>query len=96
MVNGRVRPEGTRNEHDMLTGADSHGRAFSAGASRRHNLTCDNWTSDSSEGSAMIGHHDRLSSWNTSWNSSHSTAGCSLEDFTTTGGAGHFYCFALR
>ena len=94
LVNGRVRPEGTNNEHDMLTGSDSHGRAFSPGAVRRYNLTCDNWTSDSSDGSAMIGHHDRVSSWNTSWNSSHSTAGCSLDDFRKTGGAGRFYCFA--
>ena len=96
LVNGRSRPEGTSNEHDMLTGSDSHGRAFLPGASRRHNLTCDNWTSDSADGSAMIGHHDRVSSWNTSWNSSHSTAGCSLEDFNKTGGAGRFYCFAAE
>lgn len=26
LVNGRVRPEGTGNEHDILTGSDSHGR----------------------------------------------------------------------
>ncbi|MDH3414359.1 MAG: lectin [Gammaproteobacteria bacterium] len=94
LVPGRVRPEGTANEHDILTGSDSHGRAFPAGASRSHNLTCNNWTYGGPDGSAMIGHHDRLSSWNTSWNSSHSTAGCSLEKFTETGGAGHFYCFA--
>ena len=49
-----------------------------------------------SEDRAMIGHHDRLSQWNTSWNSSHSTAGCSLEDFRSTGGAGRFYCFAAE
>ncbi len=95
-VNGRVRPEGTNNEHDLLTGSDSHGRAFPPGVSSRANLTCDNWTSDSSDGSAMIGHHDRMSRWNTSWNSSHSTAGCSLEDFNSTGGAGRFYCFAAE
>ena len=28
LVNGRVRPEGTNNEHDILTGSDSHGRSF--------------------------------------------------------------------
>ncbi|MBT5030760.1 MAG: lectin [Proteobacteria bacterium] len=94
LVNGRVRPEGTNNEHDMLTGSDSHGRAFSSGVSRRHNLTCDNWTSHDPDASAMIGHHDRLSSFNTSWNSSHATDGCSLESFNETGGAGRFYCFA--
>ncbi len=95
-VNGRVRPEGTRNEHDMLTGSDSHGRPFSPGLSSRGDLTCNNWTSDSSDARAMIGHHDRLSGWNVSWNSSHGTAGCSLEDFKSTGGAGRFYCFAAE
>ncbi len=59
------------------------------------NLTCDNWTYGGPDGSAMIGHHDRLSSFNTSWNSSHSTSGCSLEKFNETRGAGRFYCFAL-
>lgn len=95
LVNGRVRPEGSSNEHDMLTGSDSHGRAFPAGLwSAGGDRTCRNWTYAGSDGNAMIGHHDRLSSWNTSWNSSHSTAGCSLQDFNQTGGAGRFYCFA--
>ncbi|MGK0297400.1 MAG: hypothetical protein ACI9XC_001003 [Gammaproteobacteria bacterium] len=94
LVNSRVRPEGTNNEHDMLTGSDSHGRAFPAGlASGGNDRTCKNWTYDGTDGSAMIGHHDRQSSWNTSWNSSHSTRGCSLENFQSTGGAGKFYCF---
>jgi len=95
-VNGRVRPEGSRNEHDILTGSDSHGRPFPPGLSGRGDLTCNNWTSDSSDARAMIGHHDRLSGWNVSWNSSHGTAGCSLEDFQSTGGAGRFYCFAAE
>lgn len=94
-VNGRVRPEGTKNEHDILTGSDSHGRALPPGvASGGNDRTCQNWTYDGPDGSAMIGHHDRQSSWNTSWNSSHSTRGCSLEGFNSTGGAGRFYCFA--
>ena len=104
LVNGRVRPAGTSNEHDMLTGSDSHGRSFPHGrpfppgvpATRgQQNLTCSNWTYGGADGSAMIGHHDRLSSFNTSWNSSHSTSGCSLEKFNQPGGAGRFYCFAL-
>jgi hypothetical protein len=95
LVNGRVRPEGTNNEHDMLTGSDSHGRAFPPGlSSSGQDRTCRNWTYDGPDGRAMIGHHDRLSSWNVSWNSSHSTDGGSLENFNETGGAGHFYCFA--
>ena len=96
LVNGRVRPDGTMNEHDMLTGSDSHGRAFPPGSASQEGrgLTCNNWTSDSPDDIAMIGHHDRMSQWNTSWNSSHSTQGCSLADFRETGGAGRFYCFA--
>lgn len=95
LVNGRVRPDGENNEHDILTGSDSHGRAFPPGvASHGNDRTCRNWTYAGPDGSAMIGHHDRLSSWNTSWNSSHSTEGCSLDDFRETGGAGRFYCFA--
>ena len=95
LVPARIRPEGTNNEHDIITGSDSHGRAFPPGlASGENDRTCHNWTYDGPDGSAMIGHHDRQSSWNTSWNSSHSTRGCSLENFNSTGGAGRFYCFA--
>ena len=89
----RNRPEGTNNEHDLLTGSDSHGRAV-AGDSDRQNYTCNNWTYDGDDGHAIIGHHDRLSASNTSWNSSHATAGCSLASFNSTGGAGRLYCFA--
>lgn len=97
LVNGFGRPEGNPQEHDILTGSDSHGRAFPGGLSNRANdRTCNNWTSDSSDDHAMIGHHDRMSGWNTSWNSSHSSAGCSLEDFKATGGTGRFYCFAAK
>src|SRR3977135_2585756 len=35
-------PQGTQNEHDMLTGSDSQGRAFTDGLDH----TCNNWTSD--------------------------------------------------
>lgn len=93
-VPGYGRPEGTQNEHDMLTGSDSHGRAFESGMNRLHDFTCENWTSDSDDDHAMIGHHDRMSGRNVSWNSAHTTAGCSLEAFYGTGGAGRFYCFA--
>jgi hypothetical protein len=80
------------NEHDILTGSDSHGRAFPAGEDR----TCNNWTSDADTNKAMIGHHDRMSGANTSWNSSHMTQGCSLRALNGTGGAGHLYCFAAN
>ncbi len=91
---GRPDPENTRNEHDILTGSDSHGRAFPSALNRDHDFTCNNWTSDSVDARAMIGHHDRMSGGNTSWNSSHMTRGCTLEAFIGTGGAGRFYCFA--
>jgi hypothetical protein len=80
------------NEHDILTGSDSHGKAFPAGEDR----TCANWTSNADTNKAMIGHHDRMSAANTSWNSSHMTQGCSLDALKRTGGAGRFYCFAAN
>lgn len=94
IIPGRVRDKGENNEHDILTGSDSHGRAFPAGLTRNNSLTCNNWTYAGSESRAMVGHHDRMSSWNTSWNSSHASNGCSLSNFNETGGSGRFYCFA--
>lgn len=59
--------------------------------------TCKNWTSNG-EGSAIVGHHDRIGLKDTrhmkSWNSSHGSAGCSQEALRKTGGNGLFYCFA--
>jgi hypothetical protein len=80
------------NEHDILTGSDSTGRAFAPGEDR----TCNNWTSNADANKAMIGHHDRMSGNNVSWNSSHMTQGCSLPALNRTGGAGHIYCFAIN
>jgi hypothetical protein len=78
------------NRHDMLTGSQTDGRAFPDGVDR----TCNNWTSNS-EGSAQVGHSDRVGSGNTSWNSAHATTGCSQADLASWGGAGLFYCFAV-
>ena len=78
------------NEHDMLTGSDSHGRAV---IGRPQFTTCNNWTSNAA-GSAVLGHHDRLGGANTSWNAAHGSAGCSQQELVATGGAGLFYCFA--
>jgi hypothetical protein len=80
------------NEHDMLTGSDSHGRAV---VGRPQFTTCNNWTSNAA-GSAILGHHDRLGGANTSWNAAHGSAGCSQQDLVSTGGAGLFYCFAAN
>jgi hypothetical protein len=83
----------TINLHDILTGSNADGTAVATTT----DTTCANWTS-SSKGSAYVGHHDRIgindSAPMKSWNSSHLTRGCSLENFKTTGGGGLFYCFA--
>lgn len=91
-VNGRGdRP----NEHDMLTGSRADGTTFSPST----DMTCKNWTS-STDGSAMVGHHDvagpTQENWAKSWNFSHPTAGCSQPQIVSTGGAGRFYCFAAN
>ena len=78
------------NQHDILTGSDSHGRAILGAA---NTTTCGNWTSNG-EGRAMVGHHDRLGGPNASWNAVHLSSGCSQENLVATGGNGLFYCFA--
>jgi hypothetical protein len=83
----------TVNMHDILTGSDPQGMYSTAGG----DTTCGNWTK-SGEGSAIVGHHDRVGLQNTrhmnSWNSSHGSRGCSQDALKSTGGAGLLYCFA--
>lgn len=85
----------TVNTHDILTGSESSGRYSTAGG----DTTCGNWTK-SGEGSAIVGHHDRLGigeAWHAkSWNSSHGSRGCSQDNLKSSGGAGLFYCFAAN
>jgi hypothetical protein len=81
----------TPNRHDMLTGSQLDGTAFTDGADH----TCQNWTS-STTGTAQLGHHDRTGGGNTSWNSTHPSRGCSQENLVATGGAGLLYCFAIN
>ncbi|MGB7243791.1 MAG: hypothetical protein WBC93_17110 [Sulfitobacter sp.] len=81
------------NQHDILTGSMADGMAYFPWAEGDH--TCSNWT-NSGEGSAQVGHHDRHGGGNTSWNSAHGSRGCSQEALTGTGGAGLFYCFAAE
>lgn len=78
------------NQHDMLTGSDSTGRAV---IGRPDVTTCNNWTSNAA-GNALLGHHDRLGGANSSWNAAHMSNGCSQMNLVSTGGAGLFYCFA--
>lgn len=86
----------TPNEHDILTGSQADGTAFPAGEDR----TCGNWTKSGAEGSAMLGHHDRMgldeSPPAKSWNTSHASRGCSQDGLKSTGGAGLLYCFAAE
>ena len=90
IVNGRGDKPNT---HDILTGSQLDGTAFTDGADH----TCNNWTSNST-GSAQVGHHDRQGGGAnpTSWNNAHASKGCSQENLAGSGGAGLFYCFAVK
>ena len=81
------------NRHDILTGSTLEGTA----SKESTDTTCANWTS-SGEGSALVGHHDRVGGGSnpTSWNSAHPSKGCSQENLIGTGGDGLFYCFAEK
>lgn len=80
------------NKHDILTGSTPGGMYSTAGG----DTTCSGWTS-SGDGSAIVGHHDKLGLSKdrhmVSWNSAHGSAGCSAEALPRTGGDGLFYCF---
>ncbi len=88
MTNGRGDDP---NRHDILTGTQLDGTA----AAGDGDTTCQNWTG-SGEGSALVGHFDRIGGGDnpTSWNSAHASRGCGQEDLRGTGGDGLFYCFA--
>jgi hypothetical protein len=87
-VNGRG---DTPNRHDILTGSNPDGTASE--------MTCGDWTS-SGDGSAMVGHHDRMGlkddAPSKSWNSSHPSRGCGQAALQGTGGDGLLYCFAAN
>jgi hypothetical protein len=88
IVNGRVDDP---NQHDILTGSNPDGT--------KSEKTCNNWTANG-EGSAIVGHHDRMglddSAAAKSWNSSHGSRGCSQDNLRSSGGNGYFYCFATN
>ncbi len=87
VVNGRG---DNPNTHDILTGSNLDGTLTP-------DATCNNWTSNAA-GAASLGHHDRQGGGTnpTSWNSAHASKGCSQANLVGTGGAGLFYCFAVR
>jgi len=82
------------NRHDILTGTELNGMASS---SATPDTTCGNWSSND-EGSALVGHHDRMGGGSdpTSWSTAHGTIGCSQADLQATAGDGLFYCFAIN
>lgn len=81
------------NMHDIITGSTMDGMASDADG----DSTCENWTSNGGDGSALVGHHDRVGGGQnpTSWNSAHASRGCGQEDLQGTGGNGFFYCFGI-
>jgi len=96
VINGRG---DTPNRHDVLTGSQADGTAFTGADDR----TCGNWTKNGA-GAAMVGHSDRTgldeSAPAKSWNASHPSrgpgGGCSQADLKSTGGDGLIYCFATN
>jgi hypothetical protein len=79
------------NQHDILTGSQTDGRAYTDSADH----TCNNWTSNST-GNAQLGHSDKQGGGNGSWNSTHQSRSCSQPDLIATGGNGFLYCFAVQ
>ena len=90
IVNGRGDDP---NMHDILTGTQIDGTAWEG----EGDATCGNWTSNSADGSALVGHHDRTGGGaNPShWSSAHGSRGCGQADLQATGGNGFFYCFSI-
>jgi hypothetical protein len=81
------------NQHDILTGSQPDGRAYTDAADH----TCGNWTSNTDGmGSAQLGHSDKQGGGNGSWNATHASRGCSQPNLVSTGGAGLLYCFAVN
>ena len=95
--NGKLIPSRlyTVNQHDVLTGSQADGTAFPPDK----DMTCGNWTK-TGEGSAMLGHADRMGlrddDASKSWNSSHPSRACDAASLVATGGAGLLYCFAAN
>jgi len=78
-------------QHDILTGSNADGTLMAG-------LTCNDWTSASTDVAAQVGHSDGLgpngdtSGTLSSWNSAHANQNCS--NTAPRGGAGRIYCFA--
>lgn len=83
------------NRHDILTGTELNGLA----STQATDTTCSNWTSNSEDGSAIVGHHDRSAPLidfvvnPNSFSTAHPSRGCGQANLHETGGDGLFYCF---
>jgi hypothetical protein len=79
--------------HDILTGSTTDGRVMAG-------KTCSDWTSESADLQAQVGHSDGLgpggdpSGRYAIWNSSHENGSCA--NTAPRGGAGRIYCFAPK
>src|SRR3954463_6522786 len=82
----------TPNQHDMITGSQLDGTAFTDGADH----TCSNYTSSATTAPAPPAPHARPGGGNLPWTSTPPSRGCSQENLVATGGAGRFYCFAIN
>jgi hypothetical protein len=93
------------NTHDILTGSQPDGRAYTDAADH----TCSNYTSNANVTppergapppppgpSVQLGHSDKQGGNNSSWNSTHASRGCIQPNLVSTGGAGLLYCFAVN
>jgi hypothetical protein len=87
----RVKGAGDQpNQHDVITGSQPDGVAYADASDH----TCSNYTSNAETGTVQVGHFDRTGGGNISWNSAHTSRGCSAKKLESSGGAGLFYCFA--
>lgn len=88
-VPGRDTENGWRPYHDMFTGTQNDGTSLDSD----QDTTCNNWTSNN-EGSALLGHHNRVGGGYDapSWVNAHASSACSAESMNSS--AGLFYCFA--
>ena len=90
-INGQWQGSGMPVEHDVLTGSTAEGMLMPG-------MTCQDWTSESNDDAAQVGHSDGLGPMQndqppySSWNSAHANGGCA--DTAPRGGAGRIYCFA--
>lgn len=77
-------------EHDIVTGCNQDGTLAP-------NLTCDDWTSNSDQLAARVGHSDIPPppfDMSISWNSVHPSSSCTEMGLAERLGSGRIYCFA--